>query len=126
MHFSEFCPNDKVIFISGFLLAAFLTLTLISCSSSANNSEESKFNPALKQKILEAERNNSDELISAFIKVSEKLDEQKMSDLQNTGLRIGAVNQLIITAAGTSMQIREAARLPFVMQLELSHVDQIK
>ncbi len=118
--------KPKLFSVTITFLAVLLTFTMISCSSSANNSDDSKFNPALKQKMMEAERYNSDELISAFIKTSEELNENMRIELMSTGLRLGSVNELIITAAGTPKQIREAARLEFIVHMELSHIDEIK
>jgi hypothetical protein len=97
-----------------------------SCSSSAVDSVESKFNPALKQKIVQAEKNNSEELIDVFIKTDTELDSVKKTELEKTGIRIGSIEGQIVTAAGNYKQIIAAAKLEFVNRIELSQTIEIK
>jgi PBP1b-binding outer membrane lipoprotein LpoB len=98
--------------------SAFLIFLIISgCSSSMNNTEESKYGASLKHKVLSAP---PDEVIGILMQADKNISERMREEIEQTGIRVQSVVNEIATAAGIAEQIKESAALPFIIKLELS------
>jgi hypothetical protein len=98
------------------------SIVLFSGCSTSMESEEMKFDPALKEKIRTTEQNNPDEVIRVLIKTDKDLNGEMRTNLESYGIEIETSAGDIITAAGTSGQLKNAARLPFITKIELSQI----
>jgi hypothetical protein len=110
--------QKKKIFLECLMLTCLLLFS--SCSSSPGNQDDLKFDPALRNEIRKAEQDNPDKTIEVFIRTEEDLTNEMETELKNTGVITESVIGRIVTAKGTSTQLRKAASLRFIKKIELS------
>lgn len=97
-----------------------VSVTLIfSCSSSQKLSSD-KFDTPLRQKLVQAEESGSEEPVQVIGKCTKPVNREMRESLTTTGITVNSVIGDIFTASGSAKQIREAAKLKFVSQLQLS------
>lgn len=94
-------------------------MLIFSCSSSQKLSSE-KFDTPLRQKLVQVQESGSEELIQVIGKCAEPINDEMRESLAAIGITVNSVIGNIFTASGSAKQIREAAKLKFVSQLQLS------
>lgn len=94
-------------------------MLLFSCSSSQKLSSD-KFDAPLRQKLVQVEESNSEELVQVIGKCVEPINQEMRESLAAAGITVNSVIGDIFTASGSAKQIRKAAKLKFVSQLQLS------
>jgi hypothetical protein len=109
--------QKKKIFLEWFIIICML---LFSACSSSGNQDELKFDPALKNELRKTEQNNPDKIIEVFFRTEKDFTREMVTELNNTGIITESVIGGIVTAKGTSGQIRKAASLTFIVKIELS------
>ena len=79
-----------------------------------------KFDAPLKQKLAEVEANDAATRLRFLGKCAQPIDDAMREALGQTGVTVNSVTGAIFTASGTAAQIKAAAKLDFVSQLQLS------
>ncbi|MCB0307371.1 MAG: hypothetical protein KDI38_26650, partial [Calditrichaeota bacterium] len=79
-----------------------------------------KFDAPLKQKLAEVEASDAAAQLRFLGKCAQPIDDTMREALSKAGVTVNSVTGDIFTASGTAAQIKSAAQLDFVTQLQLS------
>lgn len=80
----------------------------------------SKLDTPLKQKLAEVEASDAAAQLRFLGKCAQPIDDAMREALSGAGITVNSVTGDIFTASGTAAQIKAAAKLDFVSQLQLS------
>ncbi len=79
-----------------------------------------KVDPALRQKINYAEKENPSEQIEFLGRCTNNIDDKIKKNIEGKGINIQTVAGDIFTASGTAAQIKSLAGMDIIKNLELS------
>ena len=103
-------------------IAVATTLLLLGCRPSSEEARlaDTKFDPALRQKVADIARTGRPETLSLFGKCSGPIDDRARQKLAGAGAEILSVTGAIFTARVPSQRLVRVAKLELVTQLQLS------